>query len=229
MVTRSARRFATRPGFAAGIVMSTPPFPYARPDVMCRSGLPVLFDHADRRRPRHLHYGEVGLQNGQLVTSGAYGWTLVVTGMDPSIREAQQRGNRLAARVTIPNVRYRRDIGDRLIAGDFYASRRLGCSTTARDDGTGTFASRALAHLVRLRRPHRAEAVEFRRMRGLAPRHQHPDPLAIAPVFVAEHARSRSRSSSAMPTKMYAVVTAANSRCPAVITGAAQNAMMKPR
>lgn len=31
------------------------------------------------------------------------------------------------------------------------------------------------------------------------------------------------------PDEMYAVVTAANSRCPIVITGAAQNAMMNPR
>ena len=54
--------------------------------------LPILFDpgltHADLR---HIHYGEVGLQNSQLVTSGAYGWTLVVTGVGPTIAEASTK------------------------------------------------------------------------------------------------------------------------------------------
>jgi phosphoribosylamine---glycine ligase len=67
---------------------------------------------------RHLHYGEVGLRDGQLVTSGAYGWTMVVTGTGPTIRDARDRANLLADRVIIPNARYRKDIGDRLASGD---------------------------------------------------------------------------------------------------------------
>jgi phosphoribosylamine--glycine ligase len=127
LVTRSGARIETEPGFAAGIVMSTPPFPYARPEVQVPVGLPVLFDPSlGPDDLRHVHYGEVGLQNGQLVTSGAYGWTLVVTGTGASIDAARQRANALAARVTIPNVRYRTDIGARLTAGDFDRVERLG-------------------------------------------------------------------------------------------------------
>ena len=119
MITRASDRFETASGFAAGVVMTTPPFPYARPDVNVPVGLPVLFDpELTEGDLRHIHYGEVGLQNGQLVTSGAYGWTLVLTGVGPTVAEAQQRANRLAGRVSIPNVRYRRDIGDKLINGD---------------------------------------------------------------------------------------------------------------
>jgi phosphoribosylamine--glycine ligase len=127
MVTRSRESFDTQPGFSAGVVLSTPPFPYARPDVNVPVGLPVLFD-ADLTGDdyRHIHYGEVGLQNNQLVTSGAYGWTMVVTGLGASIAEAQRQANRLASRVHIANVRYRRDIGDRLIAGDFQRVEALG-------------------------------------------------------------------------------------------------------
>jgi phosphoribosylamine---glycine ligase len=127
LVTRSSSSFVTRPGFAAGIVMSTPPFPYQRPDVNVPVGMPVLFDPtltpADLR---NIHYGEVGLRNGQLVTSGAYGWTLVVTGIGSSIVEAQQSANQLASRITIPNVRYRTDIGARLIWGDLSRVKQLG-------------------------------------------------------------------------------------------------------
>lgn len=127
MVTRSGNTFDTAPGFAAGIVLSTPPFPYARPDLKVPVGMPVLFDRSLTEDDfRHLHYGEVGLQNGQLVTSGAYGWTIVVTGVGTSIIEAQARANSLAARVTIPNVRYRRDIGLRLINGEFARVQSLG-------------------------------------------------------------------------------------------------------
>lgn len=126
MVTRSVIAFETRSGFAAGIVLSTPPFPYARPDVKVPVGMPVLFEGVTEDDRRNIHYGEVGLQNGQLVTSGAYGWTMVVTGLGTSIVEAQERANGLAGRVHIPNVRYRRDIGARLIAGDFQRVEALG-------------------------------------------------------------------------------------------------------
>ena len=74
----------------------------------------------------NIHFGEVGLRNGQLVTSGAYGWTLVVTGVAATIKEAQTRANQLAGRITIPNVRYRSDIGDRLMAGDYARLEALG-------------------------------------------------------------------------------------------------------
>ena len=67
-----------------------------------------------------------GMQNGQLVTSGAYGWTMVVTGVAPSIATAREAANRLATRIVIPNVRYRCDIGSRLIAGDFVRVEALG-------------------------------------------------------------------------------------------------------
>lgn len=126
MVTRSADSFSTRPGFACGIVLTTPPFPYGRPEVNVAVGLPVLFDDFSEEDHRNLHYGEVGLQNGQLVTSGAYGWSMVVTGLGATIAQARDAANARTSRVHIPNMRYRRDIGDRLIAGDFARVEALG-------------------------------------------------------------------------------------------------------
>jgi phosphoribosylamine--glycine ligase len=127
MATRSAETAAVKPGFAVGIVLTTPPFPYSRPGVDEPIGLPILFDEtltdADRR---HIHFCEIGLHNGQLATSGAYGWTMVVTGTGNSIARAQQRAIALAEKVFIPNVRYRKDIGSRLIAGDFQQVEKLG-------------------------------------------------------------------------------------------------------
>jgi phosphoribosylamine---glycine ligase len=127
MATRSAETFAIKPGFSVGIVLTTPPFPYSRPAVDEPIGLPIMFDEtlteADRR---HIHFCEVGLENGQLVTSGAYGWTMVVTGIGNTTAGAQQSAIALADKMHIPNVRYRKDIGSRLIAGDFRRVETLG-------------------------------------------------------------------------------------------------------
>src|SRR5215203_918923 len=127
MITRSRPSFDTAPGFAVGVVLTTPPFPYPRSQVPEPIGLPVLFEgELTTEDRRHLHYCEVGLEDGDLVTSGIYGWTMVVTGVGASIAMAQERANILADRVLVPNVRYRRDIGSRLVRGDFARVEQLG-------------------------------------------------------------------------------------------------------
>ena len=97
MLGRSAVRFETEPGFAVGIVITTPPFPYCREQVTEPIGLPVLFDgDLSPAERRNLHYGEVGLSGGVLVTSGASGYTLVVTGTGDTIATARDAANALA-------------------------------------------------------------------------------------------------------------------------------------
>jgi phosphoribosylamine--glycine ligase len=127
MTGRELRAFETLPGFCVGIVLTTPPFPYPRSQVNEPIGLPVVFEGelTDEER-RNLHYCELGRENGALVTSGIYGWSMVATGTGDSIASAQVRANRLADRVLIPNVRYRRDIGARLIDGDYARVEALG-------------------------------------------------------------------------------------------------------
>jgi phosphoribosylamine--glycine ligase len=125
MVAGGSLKFPTRPGFCVGVVLTTPPFPYTRKQIAEPVGLPVLID-ADLD-PRHLHYGEVGLNaEGQLVTSGLYGWTLVVTGEGADIAAAQAEAYRQVRRVMVPNGRYRLDIGDRLIQGDYGRVEAMG-------------------------------------------------------------------------------------------------------
>jgi phosphoribosylamine---glycine ligase len=131
MIDRSTCRFETGPGFAAGIVITTPPFPsyreYFRETVTEPVGLPVLFDgELSPQERKNLHYGEVGLSGGTLVTSGNSGYTLVVTGTGQTIGAARDAANALADKMIVPNARYRRDIGDKLIAGDFAKIEALG-------------------------------------------------------------------------------------------------------
>ncbi len=126
MLGQSDRPFVTHPGFSLGVVVTTPPFPYNRAEVDEPVGLPILFDAADDIDRDHLHYGEVGLADGTLVTSGLYGWTMVVTGVGPDPSTARAAAYGRAGRILVPNGRYRLDIGERLIAGDLARVAALG-------------------------------------------------------------------------------------------------------
>jgi phosphoribosylamine--glycine ligase len=64
--------------------------------------------------------------NGQLVTSGMYGWTMVATAVAKNIDEARRRAVDLADRIIVPNMRYRRDIGSKLSDGEFAFVEALG-------------------------------------------------------------------------------------------------------
>ena len=115
MIEGEEARFDTRPGFSLCVVLSTPPFPYSRKEVDAVVGLPVTKGGIE---PNHLHWGEVGMAEGRVVTSGLYGWTAVVTGTGASVAEAKTAAYARAAEVRCPNMRYRLDIGDRQIAGE---------------------------------------------------------------------------------------------------------------
>ena len=60
------------------------------------------------------------------MTSGMSGYTLVVTGTGETVAAARDAANALADKVVVPNARYRRDIGQRLIGGEFEQIEVLG-------------------------------------------------------------------------------------------------------
>lgn len=109
---RSAQ-FRTRAGYAVGVVLSVPPYPYRYGYDEISRGLPIVFaDPLSREEQEHLHLGEVDEQDGQLITSGVIGYTLVATGVGESVARAQEQAYALARKVHVPNLRYRNDIGD---------------------------------------------------------------------------------------------------------------------
>jgi len=119
MLRHAPPAFETEAGFSVGVLLTTPPFPYTRKQVPEPTGLPVMFDgELSATDKRHFHFGEIGREGGDLVTSGLYGWTMVVTGHGSTINVARQDAYARASRVHIPNARYRLDIGDRLMGGD---------------------------------------------------------------------------------------------------------------
>lgn len=123
MISQDRAELETAPGFAACVVLTTPPFPWSRRDVQCSVGLPIS---AEGIEPSHLHWGEVGRAGGGLVTSGLYGWTAVVTGTGATVDQAKSAAYSRASRVRCPNLRYRLDIGDRLMGGELDRLRQWG-------------------------------------------------------------------------------------------------------
>jgi phosphoribosylamine--glycine ligase len=119
------RRFAVEPGFAVGIVLTTPPFPYDGPSQP--AGLPVL-----TRRPLtaeeqdHLHLSEVARRGERLVTTGPSGYLLVATGKGATAGAARRAACDLAGLFVVPGLRYRTDVGTRFEREDAARLARLG-------------------------------------------------------------------------------------------------------
>jgi phosphoribosylamine---glycine ligase len=125
MIEGNRPRFETESGFCTGVVLTTPPFPYTREEVAAPVGLPVVLP--EDFDAEHHHFGEMGQDaRGRLVTSGLYGWTMVVTGAAATIEASKQAAYDRLKRIAVPNMRYRLDISDRQSAHEWREIERLG-------------------------------------------------------------------------------------------------------
>ena len=133
MLDPSSRALATAPGYAVGVVLTVPPFPYRYGYEQISRGLPIHLDPALTERERErLYLGEVALAGDTLVASGTTGYLMVATGTGSDVEAARREAYALASRVYVPNLRYRQDIGARLIARDRAELERLGYLPTTR-------------------------------------------------------------------------------------------------
>ena len=127
LVTKSADRIETHDGYAICVVLTVPPFPYRYGYEELSKGAPiVLSDEMTDEDRDHLHFSEVAMTNGRLVTAGLIGYVMVATGRGATVEEAQNRAYRRCRMVVIPNVRYRTDIGDRFVREDEASLRKWG-------------------------------------------------------------------------------------------------------
>lgn len=117
----------THEGFAVGIVLTVPPFPYPHGYDQLSKGMPICFSPSLTDEDRlSLHLAEVGMKDGQLVTAGQVGYCMVVTGRGLTVADAQRKAYNVAEKVAIPNVRYRIDIGNALLRRDHKTLQTLG-------------------------------------------------------------------------------------------------------
>lgn len=127
MLQRQRRQIATLPGFAAGVVLSVPPFPYTYGYETLSKGMPIcLADGSSACDQPFVHLAEVALRGSQLVTSGARGYVGVATGLGATPARANRAALHRAQAVVVPNLRYRTDIGDAVQRTHWQRLRRLG-------------------------------------------------------------------------------------------------------
>lgn len=127
VLDRDSRELDTAPGFAVGVVLTVPPFPYRYGYDHISKGLPIAFHPPLTAAERnHLHLAEVALHDGQLIASGTCGYLMVATGAGESIADAREQAYGLARRVCVPNLRYRGDIGAALIERDWATLQQWG-------------------------------------------------------------------------------------------------------
>lgn len=119
--------FRTRPGYAAGVALTVPPFPHSYGYDVLSKGLPITFRETMTESDHDaLHFAEVARDGEQLVTSGVIGYLGVATGTGESVTAACDAAYAVARKVVVPNLRYRTDIGDRVSHGDLAKLVELG-------------------------------------------------------------------------------------------------------
>jgi phosphoribosylamine---glycine ligase len=119
MLKKTSLYVATDPGFAIGVVLNVPPFPYCYGYELLSKGLPILFQPSiTESDQQQLHFSEVANIGDCLVTSGVTGNVATAVGAGATIEAARKSAYNLAEKVILPNIRYRQDIGADLIAGD---------------------------------------------------------------------------------------------------------------
>jgi phosphoribosylamine--glycine ligase len=130
MISKDQSTFRTESGYSVGVVITVPPFPYSHGYEELGKGVPICFRCGTNDWDRDLiHYGEVTMNDGRLVTAGMVGYIAVVTGIGETIEAARRNAYGIVDKIVIPNARYRNDIGERLIREDLDTLTRLGWLT----------------------------------------------------------------------------------------------------
>ncbi len=112
MASGSLTEFKTKRGFQIGLRIVVPPFPFDDPKTFEANSKDrvIIF-----RKPNldGVHIEDVKLVNNEWVIAGSSGVVLIVTGMGVSVKQAQAQAYQRVKNILIPNMYYRKDIGDR--------------------------------------------------------------------------------------------------------------------
>ena len=119
MLNRSDTHLKTFSGFATGVVLTVPPFPYRYGYAELSKGAPIMLDPSLTEKDKELiDLSEVEKLHGSLITSGVTGCIATAIGRGNTVKSACKKAYKLAAKIVVPNVRYRLDIGNDLMNGD---------------------------------------------------------------------------------------------------------------
>jgi len=102
----------TKKGFQVGVVLAVPPFPFRDPDAFKKysEDANIIFKKPNLEG---VHLVDVKLVDGNFVLAGTSGEALVIVGTGTTMEESRKAVYNKISTITIPNMFYRTDIGER--------------------------------------------------------------------------------------------------------------------
>jgi phosphoribosylamine--glycine ligase len=105
-------RFKARSGFQVGVRIVVPPFPFRDKDTFDNHSKDAVIIFKKPNRDG-IHIEDVKNVNNEWVVTGTSGVVLIVCGLGPTMRQAQRQAYNRIENIMIPNMYYRKDVGDR--------------------------------------------------------------------------------------------------------------------
>src|SRR5467141_963034 len=108
----SITSFKARSGFQVGVRIMVPPFPYTDPETFAKNSKDAVIIFKKPTRDG-VHIEDVKQINNEWVVTGTSGVVLIVVGTGTTMKAAQKQAYNRIDNIMIPNMYYRKDIGDR--------------------------------------------------------------------------------------------------------------------
>lgn len=108
----SITRFKARSGFQVGVRIVVPPFPFTDNETFETNSKDAVIIFKKPNRDG-CHIEDVKVVSDEWLVTGTSGVVLIVVGMGPTMRQAQKQAYSRIDNIMIPNMYYRKDIGDR--------------------------------------------------------------------------------------------------------------------
>jgi len=104
--------FKARSGFQVGVRIMVPPFPYTDPETFAKTSKDAVIIFKKPTRDG-VHIEDVKQFNNEWIVTGTSGVVLIVVGTGTTMKAAQKQAYNRIENIMIPNMYYRKDIGDR--------------------------------------------------------------------------------------------------------------------
>ncbi|MBF0542576.1 MAG: phosphoribosylamine--glycine ligase [Nitrospirae bacterium] len=107
-------KLKVKKGFQVGVRIIVPPYPYRDKKTFnsYSKGATVVFTKPPNNF-EGIHIEDIKLHKGEWIVTGSAGVALIVVGAGLTMREAQKQAYSRISNILIPNMYYRKDIGDR--------------------------------------------------------------------------------------------------------------------
>jgi len=99
-------------GFQVGVRIVVPPFPFTDEETFNTHSKDAVVVFK-KPHMEGIHIEDVRLANGEWLSTGHSGVVLIVVGTGPTMKQAQTQMYNRINNILIPNMFYRKDVGDR--------------------------------------------------------------------------------------------------------------------